>query len=288
MARIRFVLFMFIGFFYSFIGEKKKGQINRVGDELIGNVKSVTWYSYWGTIKSGFPVKDSLKRKWINEYDIKGNKPKETNYNLDGSISSVNTYTFDERGHNISLTINSSKRGITSYTYDYKLDESGRVVEKKFNTKRKEIYKYDSMGHEVEEDTYNGDGSIADSTTYSYDTKGNLIEWKLYNLKGILLRHSTKSYDSTGNCIEETDIEDNWNKDYISKYKLNLEDVNHHKKYKYDNHGNKIEMDEIKMDGRIRIYIYQYEYDKIGNWIKYVFFVDDKIQGIVEREIQYY
>ena len=58
---------------------------------------------------------------------------------------------------------------------------------------------------------------------------------------------------------------------------------------KYDEYGNQVEWCVNDSDG-ILIYqfTYKYEYDKNGNWIKSIEFINTIPYKIIEREIEYF
>jgi len=271
-----FLLIFSCFFFVSFMVEKAKNDLQRAN--LKGSVKSATWYTYKGVIKMGLPEKDSLQLKSISEFDSKGNKTVESSYKADGSLIYKWTYTHDEHGNETSYTAE-NKRGITTTKYSYKLDSTGKVSEMYIfksdgSLVSKNRRKYDDKGNEIESDSYDNSGPQGAKSTFVYDDKGNLTVSTNYNSSGVIeVRTIFSSYDANGSFNEET-------------FKSPI--FNYHHLYKHDDKGNMTEMKVLNKDGSVVDFTYQYEYDKMGNWTKKIVYNNDKLQSILEQEIQYY
>jgi len=291
-------------FLASFIGEK--GKNDREKANLKGVVKSVTWYTYKGVVKMGLPEKDSLESKTIYKYDTNGHKTEEAIYRPDGSLTWKYSHIFDDDGRETSSSIQKTMKttsstysfkadykgsgheatsttenqpGITTTSYKYTLDDGGKITEMDLYKSdgsliSKNMRKYDANGNLIESDSYDNGGNNAGKSTFVYDDKGNLTVSSNYNSSGVLVvRTIFTQYDNTGEYNEETFTSP------IFKY---------HHLYKHDDKGNMTEMKVLNKDGSTLDFTYQYEYDKMGNWIRKTVFKDDKLQSILEQEIQYY
>ena len=94
--------------------------------------------------------------------------------------------------------------------------------------------------------------------------------------KGDLRTKDISKYDEDGNMNENT----YYNADGELIWKNN---------YQYDEDGNRTESTSYNADGELNWnYKYQYEYDKIKNWIVRTEYIDDILESIIEREIEYY
>lgn len=208
----------------------------------------------------------NLYRKFIYAYDEKSNRTEEVfyqyknNFYKDSTIIK-STYKYDGEGNIIEKNINDSNI-VQTYKYDYK----GNLLENylykpKNKLKLKRIFVYDTNGNQQELSVFTSSGKVKNKITYLYDDNGNKIEQK---------NHKPKNWLSQERIVKQT--------------------------YKYDDKGNIIEKAIYKADGSLKDkYIYLYEYDKEGNWVKKATTVNhptsllvDKLNTITNREIVYY
>jgi hypothetical protein len=190
------------------------------------------------------------------KYDGKGNLIEKTEYNSDGSIRNSETNVYDTNGNVLEHT--EGKNTNTGFKYTYKRDSKGKVIAEYSsygNSKVQHLcstYKNDSNGNRIEENDFDLDNKLCNRVTFKYDDKGNKIEENRFNPDGTPDFKITTSYDDKGNIIEES--------------KTNSGGYVYYK------------------------YIYKYEYDSNGNWVKRTDYVSElnipKI--IIEREIAYY
>lgn len=105
-----------------------------------------------------------------------------------------------------------------------------------------------------------------------FDNKGNEIESVHYDNLGIKEYTETYKYDEKGFLIEEIS-------DFLKTSK---------KKYTYDDNGNILKVKEYSSKGVLnREETYEYKFDKTGNWIEKIYFINGKPDFIEEREIVY-
>lgn len=182
---------------------------------------------------------EKLKSRKVFKYDKKNNKTQYEWYGSDENLWEKYTYKYDERGNQIELN-EFSADNILMRKYIYKYDEKGNQIEEsKYNSdgklEEKFIFKYDNNNNKIEEKLYDSDGKLEKKVVYSYN-KGNLIEEKSYNSSDLLTNEWTCKYDDKANKRE---IRQN---SYSSYGKLLYS-----KFYKYDERGNIIQNEEIKI-----------------------------------------
>ena len=121
-----------------------------------------------------------------------------------------------------------------------------------------------------------GGGRALTFVKIKFNEHGNKTVAIFYNADGELDRKSKYQYDEYGNKTEYS---------YYSDGKISYKT-----QYYYDEYGSEIEKISYNADGiRVgKIKKYNYEYDKLGNWIVLTEYSVDKLTLFVEREIEYY
>ena len=238
-------------------------------DNLQGKVMSHSEYIYiakerFGNIEKGERILSRVFRGFIEyigsnqrKYAENGNKIEENWYKLDGSLDKKKTYKYAENGN---------RTEENSYEADGSLSS-------KYGDAPTKTYKYDEKGNKIETNIYRSDGSFRNRDKYKYDEKGYKIERYYSNSDGRVVLVSTSKYDKKGNKIECNGC--GWE----------AEDET----YKYDEKGNIIEYKGIFDNGFLLFKkSYEYEFDKRGNWIKQIEFLDGIPTYILERQYEYY
>ena len=212
---------------------------------------------------------DLMKR--TNEYkclyDGVGNKISESRYSYhsDSVVETRSDYYYDTHG-------------ILYYSWNLKIFKSFHNF-----LKSRTIYEYDNHGNVIDfvKETFNHSGGLQSRYRYvkDYDTLGNLIKKEKYNSNEILEFRYTYEYDKNSKLISKTHLSPEF--DGQSKTI-----------FKYDRKGN------LTIDDRRYIYLkenrsivkitYKYTYDRYGNWIKRIKFIDHVPDLITERKIEYY
>ena len=137
--------------------------------------------------------------------------------------------------------------------------------------------KYAENGNRTEENWYKLDGSLSHKRKYNYDEKGYKIELYIYRSDGRVELVETYKYDKKGNKIEC--IGCGWDGTATG----------YNETHKYDEKGNIIEYKGILDNGFLHFkQSYEYEFDKQGNWIKQIEFLDGIPTYILERQYGYY
>ena len=138
---------------------------------------------------------------------------------------------------------------------------------------RKDKYLYNKDGNMTEMTSYNANGELGSNSKYKYDEDGNKTEWKYYD--GELATKYKYQYDEDGNEMEKSCYR-------ISDGRLSLKF-----NYQYDEDGNMIGNSSYGYPSDWN-YTYQYEFDKLNNWIVRTRYEDGNPLEITEREIEYY
>lgn len=273
------ILFTLLGIalFTSSCSTKRKTDWEK--NNLKGEVKSFKEITYeaiemLGEIKKGIPrgyIYDANKfsifnkngsiiesnigsMKWTFKYDDKGNEVESNIYDYDGKLSNKLIYKYDESGDKIELN---------SYNSD------GRLYARTIN-------KYDAKGNKIESNLYDSVGKQTSKDVFQYNDRRELIENKSYYFADNILSKDVFKYNDKGNLIEEN----NYMSDGTLFRSITL---------KYDENGNVIEFNSCIKDSNDNIHnTYKYYYDKKGNWIKQIIFVNTIPKYIKEREIEYF
>lgn len=230
----------------------KKNDVEKM--KLYGKVKSLRKISYKVVEKYGDIYKGDISYKYSSNVDCKFNEDgvimEENMYDsYDGSLETKKIYIYDDKGNKIEEIYNNS--------------EGFPTVKKK--------YKYDDKGNNIELNGYRFDGILSSKYTHTFDDKGNEIESNSYNPDDGTLKYKMfKRYDIFGNLI------------LISQHYPNGK-LYHKLTYKYDDKGNKIELNKYG-----KKYTFKYEFYENNNWIKRIDYEDGIPITIVERTIEYY
>lgn len=152
------------------------------------------------------------------------------------------------------------------------------------------VFKRDPTGQLTEGVEYDAQGKLAFTWTYIHDTASGLIEERRFDPKGTFFASTSYRYDTAGNLMEEnrflphTKNHFRWLYTYDAEGRLLEEShymirsgitpkqvvksLNSRKVFLYDKNG--ILTEETQYDGQGNVMTkrhYQYQYDKIGNWI---------------------
>ncbi len=190
--------------------------------------------------------------KWTLKYDNKGNNIESNMYNSDGKLLNKSKYKYDDKGNNIESN---------SYNPNGKLD--GRTT-----------HNYDKKGKLIESNSYYPIGILSSKTLYQYDDKENLIEEKLYDTISVCVNKNVFQYDDNGNQIELNN--------YMPEGALFNRKIS-----KYDDKRNVIEINSYFPHDTVHN-TYKYEFDKNGNWIFKIIFINEIPKYIQERKIEYF
>ena len=163
-------------------------------------------------------------------------------------------YVYDNKGYKTAYN-SYSPTGELNDSYLYKNDDKGRMIEETWIKKDKSFgskytYEYDKLGKLIKMCQYTTSETQVDNcTSYKYDKLGQIMEMEIYS-NNALSRRSVITYDDKGN---EKEI----------KY--------------YDGKG-------VFLEERA----YEYKFDKYGNWIERIEYINQFPKSFLEREITYY
>jgi hypothetical protein len=301
------VILLFAIFFYSCKNSPKEN--DWVKYNLKGNVESLSEFTYeaiskFGEIEKGKKVQDNVDYDGDKQFRFnkRGNLIENSEYQSDQNFTYKYFYDNQDRLIEFISFIDNMKYVITKYFY-----QKGNLIEKSNYASNGILhsrikYKLDENGCPVIEFEYMSDGILYKYKRYLYDNNKKLIEEISYNSSGILEAKYNIVYDKDGFMIEEnTYIPDNLlltttNKKYFNKGKTietkmftpaNKNPIRIIEQY--NEKGNLNKKLKYGPDGILSNNIsYQYEYDKVGNWIKRITFVNTLPSHVKEREIIYF
>jgi hypothetical protein len=264
--------------------------------KLKGDVKSVSEINY----------SDAGKCLTNILFNPKGYITKQESFNPDGSLIRRWIYTYDQFNHPITRKCLVQKDSL-SYTMYYYYNANKKLTSTKliksngvlgtldtiqYNTKLNTLFERNfgennllgnsilkkfNDRNEVTEETYceyliHSQGKF----TYKYNSKHLQEEVSSWTNKDSLVsRIHTTYFDDTN--IKKTE---SFNSSNVLVSTTN---------YKYDKEGNSIEIIELLPDNKIKNKSsYTYQYDKKGNWTYYFGYVNNKLETIISRKIEYY
>lgn len=140
-------------------------------------------------------------------FNKSGNLEKYEVYNADDQLTSIRTFTYNEKQLNTQIRLQdheNKKEEIHSFEYD----SAGRIIyQKEIKNGKSKIYltQYDSLGNEIQKLQITPKDSVLVNYTYDYDSAGRKISRLQMDTAGIELNRvlTTYNYDKNGNLIEE-------------------------------------------------------------------------------------
>ncbi|GEM_PF-3919365 len=225
-------------------------------EKLKGQVKTVEESTYSIIESNGKVEKSRLTSKIVMAYDKDGNEAGRKIYDTNGDLKEVIACLYNEQ--------NKLK------------EETGINAQGEMTTRT--TYKYNDKGMMVEENLWTliYANPIA-TTTYSYDDEGRMkesIAWYSYKKDKVMWRY-VYEYNAQGQKVMQ---------------KTFKEDGSLERKYVYE-YNDKGYQSKEEVTGDVILgstYIFKYQYDKKGNWIKRIEIFEGEPSGITERIINYY
>ncbi len=221
-----------------------------------------TWYEYEYN-ENGKKIHEtrgggSVAAKFSNylceyDYDIFGNLVSSTSYSSVTALTITSEYDGNENEiKRTTLDRNSGKITLCEYEYD----SNGNHIRTTQTTDELTIViqeaAYDNNGNQLEEKTYNYDGSFCTWHEFGYDSIGNETTHICYNSDGSIQFRREREYDNNGNVVKEISYNNNGGIDFENEYQYNddgylvLFSQNSGSgfvvgaEYEYDEDGNKI------------------------------------------------
>jgi hypothetical protein len=188
------------------------------------------------------------------------NNKKDTVYNV------FNSQWYLESKH---YYVNNVKRNTVLYFYD----EENNIIKDSSDENWYRIYKYDSLGNEVESESHSSRGVMAYKNYYN--SKNQKTRSKYYN-DGNLQHISHYAYNHNGKLISIIDLKTNGDTVNINEYRDNQRGDQVFERHAYLEQG---------WDNR---HTFEYTYDKHGNWIEQKYSKNSEPEYIIERRIEYY
>ena len=152
---------------------------------------------YKQMIRTGYSYDNGIPERGgqtVYDYDANGNVIRVEHFDKNGVTTYCNEYKYDENGRKIwEYTKHYSGRDDDELTtYDYELDEAGRVIK---------------------QTTYDGEGNIKRWIERTYDASGREIVTKTYGSNGKVYHWEEKEYDELGwqNKFILKDVDENGN-----------------------------------------------------------------------------
>ncbi len=177
--------------------------------------------------------------------------------------------TYDQEGHLVKEVQIYTHQAL-DFTSVFKRNATAQLTEgAEYDAKNKLAfswtYSHDTVTGVMEEQRFSPEGTFFASTTYRYDVSGNLMEENRF------LPHTKNSfrwvykYDPQGKPIEEAHymIRSGFTPEQVVK------SLNSRKVFLYNRDG--LLSEETQYDGQGNVMLerrYQYELDRVGNWIK--------------------
>lgn len=291
---LNLIIFLSICLNQNFAKAQILGHYSENKFDLKGNVKELFYGNYYVIEKNGQYFKgEKINESFLDDYqkyyfNENGLIAKEESYKIDNSLRYSVTNSFDSFGK--ILSEKSSNGGYSKYQYnDDKLLVNTYLYDEDNNLLTFDNYRYNEKNQLIE----SNNGTTI--TKYIYNENGLLIKRENYDSKELKLKEylnkKTKSknwtefkYNNNSIKIEEV----------VYRIDENGKTIKNVTNYFYDNYGNLIlENVTIGKDENENYYSkfqksYIYEYDNKGNWIKCIFFNDEKPITYIERILKYY
>lgn len=262
---------------------------------LHGAVKSVSEIDYSHTGKyntfllftpdgyiqeqSSFNPNGSLIRKWVFQYNTRNQKLSRSCYVLNDSLSGILHYSYNQ-DKLIEEKLLNPHGGLISET-DYEYDVNRNEVERRFLNQNAKIQGrilslYDSKKNVIEE--LHIDSALRQhwKLKNKYNQEGLNVEILYLLLNDSLIKKSTYSYLSDKQ-VGEAGF-------YNGKNELISKTI-----YQYDKHSNTTSKIIFYIpDKKIEKHLFVYEYDKHKNWTSRKEYINDEIDDIITRKLEYY
>jgi YD repeat-containing protein len=240
----------------SYFPKNKIENNNFINKKLKGKIRSLKTSYYKAEERFGKAEKSNLIMNDISKYDNSGEEiyHEENILDLNGkNCKCVDQY--DTHGNKIGTNCNCEDSSL-NFKYVDEINNNNKIIK---------------------ESLLNFKNGLEEITTYVYDEHGNKTEENSFR-NGKQEKHLTYKYDEKANLLESDDYNVEYDNSLLNK-----------SIYQYDNNNNLTKLSSYNADGKLMEQdIYNYSFDKAGNWIKQVTIKNGKANLIAEREIEYY
>ena len=183
--------------------------------------------------------------KTLHIHDAQGDLTETLDYSPDGALSEKMVYAYDNK-KNLRKTVSYSPDGVSLRTTLYTYSASGQLIEQiscdDIGCFDRKACTYDIQGNLIEESFYSPDGSgIKLRLVHTYNEQGRRTQTESYDPHdaGLGIEKTVETYDANGNSLELTTY-----------------------------YTEKVGDEEGKPIPPPNKWIYTYEWDAHGNWIK--------------------
>lgn len=263
---------------------------------LKGNVKSVSEINYSGAGKCLTNI----------VFNPNGFITKQESFNPDGSLIRRWVYTYDPNNHPVTRKCWVQKDSL-SYTMYYYYNANKKLTSTKLIKSNGilgtlDTIRYNTKLNTLFERNFGENNLLGNSILKKFNYLNEVIEESYseyiihtqgkftYKYNSKHLQEEVSSWtdkDSLVSRIHTTYFEDNNIKKTESYNSANI--LVSITSYKYDKEGNLSEMIELLPDNTIRKKnTYNYQYDKQGNWTSLFGYINNKIETIMTRKLEYY
>ena len=222
----------------------------------------------------------SLIRKWKYTYNSQNQKLTRYCYVLKDSLSQILHYTYNQSNKITDEKLLSPVGALISdieHLYDKNLNE----IEKRFTDaqgKRVAMVKnkFDIENNIIEEVQFDSIAHQNGKNRFFYNDQGLKVEIVSLSLQDSLIKKSIYSY-----CPDRQVSETN---SYNAQNKLISKTI-----YKYDKHGNMTLKQTFNILGETTEKLtFNYKYDNTDNWTYRYEYLNDQVEDIISRKLEYY
>ena len=221
----------------------------------------------------------SLIRKWIYTNNQLNQKLTRHCYVLKDSLSGILHYAYNQHGkitHEKLVT----PAGLPVSDVEYQYDKDMNMIEKRFSDAKGKIVvrvknKFDN-NKLIEELQLDSIGQQKGKNRYSYNSNGLNIEMTSFSLQDNVIK-STRYIYLENKQVGQATL-------YNQHGEINSKIV-----YKYDNQGNVTIKQTYNLQGELtEKRTYTYKYDDQHNWIFRYEYLNDHVEDIISRKLEYY
>lgn len=253
---------------------EKKLEQNLEFFNLNGKINSVQITTYGADLKFGEPQKNN---EIFNQEILKFN----SNGLLISKIGEFENfeYKYDE-SNNLIFTSEKNKEGKINVISNKKYNEKNELIEDNIvQYGEKLIKKYEYEKNKIIISSYDANGKTSGAKQIrEISDNGNISKVSNYNKSGDLISEIEFKYDKNGNETQALINKEFYPEGMPLDIEINKYDETNKIISTITNNENGVLLQEVK---------YKYEYDDKKNWIKMIYYENDKVISITERKITY-